>query len=61
MYTHVHTHAHAHTVYTHTCTPVWYAEPTYHIAQNGGGGKLWRIWRNECNSQIFYPAKLQIQ
>ena len=29
MYTHVHTHAHAHTVYTHACTPVWYAEPTY--------------------------------
>ena len=27
---------------------------------NGGGEKLWRIWRNERHSPIFYPAKFQI-
>jgi len=26
----------------------------YRIAQNSGGGKLWRI---ECHSPIFYPTK----
>ena len=26
----------------------------YRIMQNGGRGKLWRIWRNEHNSPIFY-------
>ena len=28
----------------------------YHIAQNSGRGKLWRIWQNELNSPTFYPA-----
>ena len=29
----------------------------YRIAQNSGGGKLWRIWRIERHSPIFYPVK----
>jgi len=29
----------------------------YHIAQNCGGGKLWRIWWIECHLPIFYPTK----
>ena len=29
----------------------------YRIAQNGGGGKLWRIWRIQSNSPKFYPPK----
>ena len=33
----------------------------YRIVQNGGRGKLWKIWQNKRNSPIFYPAKLQIQ
>ena len=33
---------------------------TYRIAQNFGGGKLWRIWRNDRHSPIFYPIKFQI-
>ena len=41
-----------------TCTCMYVS---YCIAQNGGKGKLWQIWRNERNSPIFYPAKLQIQ
>ena len=26
----------------------------YRIAQNSGRGKLWRIWRNNCHSPIFF-------
>ena len=26
----------------------------YRIVQNGGGGKVWQIWHNECNLPIFY-------
>jgi len=29
----------------------------YRIAQNSGRGKLWRIWRIECHSPIFYTTK----
>jgi len=29
----------------------------YHIAQNSGRGKLWRIWQIECHSPIFYLTK----
>jgi len=29
----------------------------YRIAQNCGGGKLWRIWWIEYHSPIFYPTK----
>ena len=29
----------------------------YHIVQNSGGGKLWRIWRIRSNSPKFYPSK----
>ena len=38
-----------------------YLDAVYHIAQNGGAGKHWRVWQNKHNSPIFYPAKLQIQ
>ena len=31
---------------------------THRIAQNSGGGKLWRIWQIELHSPIFYPAKI---
>ena len=27
----------------------------YHIAENFGGRKLWRIWRFATNSPKFYP------
>ena len=33
----------------------------YRIAQNSGGGKLWQIWRIECHSPIFYPAKITLK
>ena len=29
----------------------------YRIAQNSGGGKLWRIWRIRSNLPKFYPSK----
>ena len=32
----------------------------YRIAQNSGGGKLWRIWQIESHSPIFYPTKLSL-
>jgi len=33
---------------------LWKHPKYYHIAQNSGGGKLWRI---KCHSPIFYPTK----
>ena len=29
-------------------------ENDYRVAQNSVGGKLWRIWQNECHLPIFY-------
>ena len=45
-----------------TCTYFMHACVTgcvcnYHIAQNFGGKKLWRIWRFATNSPRFYPPK----
>ena len=40
--------------YLHTNT---FVSSSYRIAQNSGGGILWRIWRIERHSPIFYPAK----
>ena len=40
-----------------TTNPFRQGVQIYHIAQNSGGGILWRIWRIECHSPIFYPAK----
>ena len=34
--------------------------PLYRIAQNFGGDKLWRIWRNKRHSPLFYPTKFQV-
>ena len=41
------------------CACMYYTD-TYRIAQNFGGGKLWRIWRNERHSPMFYPTKFQV-